>query len=539
MDFFRRVLATVFALCALLALSDCGRRGSPSGGPKDETPPVLIKADPPNKTTGFNTDRIRLYFDEYIRLENVLNQLIVSPPLKNQPQITPMGGARKYVEIILKDTLLENTTYTLNFGQSVVDNNEGNPNNFLTYVFSTGDYIDSLSLSGAVADGFNRSPDPFISVMLYEADTAYTDSTVYKQPPYYITNTLDSAVTFRLENLKAGAYHLIAIKDEGRNNVFDPSADKVGFVADTVILPTDSVFQLRLFREIPSYGVLPPSFAASNRIVFGYNGAEIPEVSLLTQLPDSVRTLLVKEPGKDSLNLWFTPFSADSLIFEVRHPKIETLVDTFSLKPVNATRDTLTFSWSPSRVLNFTDTVFLNATIPLRSIDTSLFRMMDADSLPVALESQLDTSQNRVRLDFPKDPNQTYFIEILPGGISDFFETANDTLRTRWGTGSPADYGNLRMSLQGTPRFPLIVELIGQKNELVRSKYLTGYEEVEFPYLNPGNYRIRIIFDANQNGKWDTGSFLEKKQPERVIYYPGAIEMRANWEKVETFIIQG
>jgi hypothetical protein len=375
--------------------------------------------------------------------------------------------------------------------------------------------------------------------MLYEADTAYTDSTVYKQPPYYITNTLDSAVTFRLENLKAGAYHLIAIKDEGRNNVFDPSADKVGFVADTVILPTDSVFQLRLFREIPSYGVLPPSFAASNRIVFGYNGAEIPEVSLLTQLPDSVRTLLVKEPGKDSLNLWFTPFSADSLIFEVRHPKIETLVDTFSLKPVNATRDTLTFSWSPSRVLNFTDTVFLNATIPLRSIDTSLFRMMDADSLPVALESQLDTLQNRVRLDFPKDPNQTYFIEILPGGISDFFETANDTLRTRWGTGSPADYGNLRMSLQGTPRFPLIVELIGQKNELVRSKYLTGYEEVEFPYLNPGNYRIRIIFDANQNGKWDTGSFLEKKQPERVIYYPGAIEMRANWEKVETFIIQG
>ena len=539
MDFFRRILATVFALCALLALSDCGRRGTPSGGPKDETPPVLIKADPPNMTTGFRADRIRLYFDEYIRLENVLNQLIVSPPLKNQPEITPMGGARKYVEIILKDTLLENTTYTLNFGQSVVDNNEGNPNNFLTYVFSTGNYIDSLFLTGAVADGFNRSPDPFISVMLYEADTAYSDSTVYRQPPYYITNTLDSAVTFRLENLKAGAYHLIALKDEGRNNVFDPSVDKIGFITDTVFLPTDSVFQMRLFREIPSYGVLPPSFAASNKIIFGYNGVEIPEVSLLTQLPDSVRTLLSKEPQKDTLNLWITPYSADSLMFEVRHPKIETLVDTFSLKPVNAARDSLTFSWSPGQSLNFTDTVFLNASLPLQSLDTSLFHMMDSDSLPVAFESQLDTLQNRVRLDFDKEPNQTYFLEVLPGGLTDFFGTSNDTLTNRWRTSSPADYGNLRMSLQGSPTFPLIVELIDQKNELVRSKYLTGFEEVEFPFLSPGNYRIRIIFDTNENGEWDTGSFLEKKQPERVIYYPGAIEMRANWEKVETFTIQG
>ncbi len=541
MDFFRRLLALVFALCALFALSDCGRRGSPSGGPKDETPPVLIKADPPNETTGFNTNRIRLYFDEYIRLEDVLNQLIVSPPLKNQPEITPMGGARKYVEIILKDTLLENTTYTLNFGQSVVDNNEGNPNNFLTYVFSTGDYIDSLSLSGAVADGFNRRPDPFISVMLYEADadSAFTDSTIYKQPPYYITNTLDSAVTFQLNNLKAGAYRLIALRDEGKNNIFDPSVDKIGFVEDTVYLPTDSVYQLRLFRQIPDYGVLPPSFAASNKIVFGYNGPQPPKVSLITKLPDSVRTLFAREPGKDSLNLWISPFSADSLLFAVGHPNQETRVDTFSLKPVSAEADSLTFSWSPRQALNFVDTVYLNANLPLRAIDTSLFRMTDTDSLPVALEPVLDTLQNRVRLNFTKDPNQSYTLEVLPGGVTDFFGTANDTLGTRWRTGSPADYGSLRMNLQGVPQFPLVLELIDEKNELVRSHYLTEYREVQFPYLDPGNYRVRIIFDANGNGKWDTGNYLEKVQPERVIYYPGAIEMRANWEKVETFRIQG
>ncbi len=538
MDLLRRIPATLFACCALLALSHCGRRASPSGGPKDETPPVLERASPPNGTTRFDAERIRLSFDEYIRLQDVQNQLIISPPLKNQPQITPMGGARKYVEIVLKDTLLENTTYTLNFGQSVVDNNEGNPNDFLTYVFSTGDYIDSLSVAGAVADAYNRSPDPFVSVMLYEIDSAYTDSTIYKRPPYYITNTLDSAVTFRLSNLKEGSYRLIALKDEGKNNVFDPAADKIGFVPDTIVLPTDSVYQLRLFREIPPYRVLPPSFEAANKIVFGFAGDTLPRISLLTQLPDSVRTLLTREPGKDSLNLWITPFKADSLLFEVRHPERESLVDTFSVKPVTTARDSLRFSWLPGQTLNFTDTVFLSATLPLRALDTSLFRMIRTDSTPVALQYHLDTLNNRVRLDFAKEPNENYNMQVLPGALTDFFGETNDTLTTRWRTGSPADYGNLRLNLQGDTRFPMRIELIDSKNALVRSAYLEQNREVPFPSLPPGEYRIRLIFDTNGNGRWDTGNFLQKLQPEQVIYYPGTIEMRANWEKVETFTIQ-
>jgi hypothetical protein len=539
MDLLRRILATLFACCTLLALSHCGRRASPSGGPKDETPPVMERASPPNGTTRFDAERIRLNFDEYIRLQDVQNQLIISPPLKNQPQITPMGGARKYVEIVLKDTLLENTTYTLNFGQSVVDNNEGNPNDFLTYVFSTGDYIDSLSVAGAVADAFNRSPDPFVSVMLYEIDSAYTDSTIFKQPPYYITNTLDSAVTFRLSNLKEGSYRLIALKDEGKNNLFDPTADKIGFVPDTIVLPTDSVYQLRLFREIPPYGVLPPSFPAANKIVFGFTGDTLPMISLLTDLPDSVRTLLTREPGKDSLNLWITPFKADSLLFELRHPERESRVDTFSVKPVTTARDSLRFSWEPGQTLNFTDTVFLSATLPLRALDTSLFRMIRADSTPVGIQYHLDSLNNRVRLDFGKEPNENYAMEVLPGALTDFFGDTNDTLKTRWRTGSPADYGNLRLNLQGDTRFPMRIELIDRNNAQVRSAYLEQYGEVAFPSLPPGEYRIRIIFDSNGNGRWDTGNFLQKVQPERVIYYPGTIEMRANWEKVETFTIQG
>ena len=538
MVYIRRFLASLFVLCVLMAISHCGRRGTPSGGPKDETPPVLLKAEPPNESTNFNTRRIRLYFDEYVRLQDLQNQLIISPPPREQPSISPMGGPRKYVEILIKDTLQENTTYTFNFGQSVVDNNEGNPNNFLSYVFATGDFIDTLSLGGVVADAFNRNSDPFISVMLYEMDSVYTDSVIYKQPPYYITNTLDSAIAFNLNYLKPGTYRLIALKDVGRNNVFDQGVDKIGFVADSVVIPTDSVYLLRMFRETPNYAVLPPSFAAANRIVFGYYGMQAPEISLLTQLPDSVRTLLAKEPGKDTLNLWITPYKADSIIFTARHPEREALVDTFSVKPIKAAPDTLRFSWNPSSRLNFTDTVSLRPSLPISGLDSAKFTLLNKDTIPVSFRTKMDTVSNAILVEFEKEPNQTYYMQVLPGGVTDFFGDANDTLTQRWTTGSPADYGNLRLNIQGGPGLPLIVELLDEREAVIRRKYMQAFEELAFRSLPPGNYRIRVIFDTNGNGQWDTGNFLLKIQPERVLYYPGTIEMRANWEKVETFTIQ-
>jgi len=149
---FKRFFAYSFLFLIAIALVQCARRGRPTGGPKDVTPPVLLKAEPANMTINFEENKIRLYFDELVKLEDVQEQLIVSPPLKYLPDITPQGGANKFVEIRIKDTLQENTTYTLNFGQSIVDNNEGNPSSFLTYVFSTGDYIDSLAVKGAIRD---------------------------------------------------------------------------------------------------------------------------------------------------------------------------------------------------------------------------------------------------------------------------------------------------------------------------------------------------------------------------------------------------
>ena len=538
MSVLRRILALLFGISLIAALTDCGRRGTPSGGPKDETPPVLLKAEPDTATLNFDASRIRLYFDEFIKLQDVENQLIISPPMKYPPEISPMGGASKYVEIRITDTLLENTTYTLNFGQSVVDNNEGNPYNLLSYVFSTGDFLDSLSLTGVVADAYKRAPESFISVMLYALDTAYTDSTVYKEPPYYLTNTLDSAVIFQLNNLKPGPYRLIAIKDDAKNNIFDPGADQIGFVPDTVHIPTDTTYLLRLFKEIPEYRASRPTFAASNRILFGYTGGKAPEIELLTPIPDSVRTLLRRIPDKDSINFWFTPMEVDSLTFVLHPPTEGKKIDTFNIKPLNIEEDSLQLTWNKRGDLIPGDSVLLSSNIPLVSLDTAFIRLVDQDTLPVDVNYRLDTLRNRLLLDFEKVPNQAFILEALPGAVTDFFGDTNDTLSNRWSVGSPTEFGTLRMTLEGKVEYPVILELENARKETIRSRVLTQPEEVTFSWLKPDTYRVKVIFDANKNGRWDTGNFLRKEQPERVVHFPSPIEMRANWDNRETFTIR-
>ncbi len=538
MHFLRRLLASIFIFLVLLTVWQCAKRGSPSGGPKDTTPPELIRSEPENFSLEFDSKRIRLYFDEYVRLEDVQNQLIISPPLQNQPEISPQGQASKYIQIILKDTLLENTTYTLNFGQSIVDNNEGNPNSFLTYVFSTGTYIDSLKVSGEVKDAFNQKADQFISVMLYELDTAYTDSTIYKQPPYYLTNTLDSATTFQLQNLKAGKYVIRAIKDEGKNNLFDPNTDKIGFLQDTLELPTDTSYVLNLFKEIPAYSAATPSLVSSNRIIFGLSGGiDDVKINSLSPIPDTVRTLVTREPDKDTLNYWFTPFERDSLVFEVLQEALN-IRDTFIVKSRSLEPDSLVVTPSHRGGINFEDPFTLAATTPITAIDTARFAMMDQDSVAIPLQITLDSLENRVALGFTKEANSRYLINLYPGAITDFFGATHDTLNLRLTTSSYADYGNLRLNLDGNITYPVIVQLTNEKGETSREIYATEPRVFSFDNIEPARYLIRLILDTNENGKWDTGNYLEKIQPERVIYYPSVVEMRANWEKVETFTIR-
>ncbi len=532
----RRFVAFLFLFLVATVLWQCARKGTPTGGPKDLTPPRLTETEPDSMTINFKAKRIRLYFDEFIKLEDVQNQLIVSPPLKYQPDIKPQGGASKYVEIVFKDTLKENTTYTMNFGQSVQDNNEGNPSSFLTYVFSTGDYIDSLKVSGAVKDAFKKKVDAFISVMLYELDTAYTDSTIYQKPPNYITNTLDSTVIFRLKNLKEGQYRLFALKDEAKNNMFDQNVDKIGFLQDTITLPTDSTYVLTLFKEVPNYSIAVPSFVAKNRILFGYYGdATDVEIKSLTTLPDTVRTKLLKERDKDTINFWLTPFEMDSIIFTITNERLK-VIDTFTVKSRKVGVDSLRLNPNQNGSLNFNDPFYIAANTPLTAIDSTKFSMMDQDSLAIDYTINLDTLENKIDIDFTVEPNQSYQMDLLPGAITDFFGQNNDTIAYYMSTQSYADLGNLSLTIAGGT-YPLIVQLTDEQGLLKREVITTEPKIIEFNNIEPSTYLVRVIFDANGNGKWDPGEYLKNRQPEKVSYYPDIIEVRANWELEQTFTI--
>jgi len=534
----KRFIASLFIVLLSFGLLQCAKRGTPTGGPKDTDPPVPVKTEPDEFSTNFKDKKFRIYFDEYIRLQNTQDQLIISPPLKYTPLLNPQGGAGKYVEVTIKDTLMDNTTYTFNFGQSIVDNNESNPAPFLSYVFSTGEYLDSLTLSGLVTDAFNRTADEFISVMLYTIDSAFTDSIIYKQPPTYITNTLDSMTTFSLKNLKAGSYRLIAIKDEGKNNLFDQDEDKIGFVLDTITLPTDSTYTLRLFREVRDFDVIQPSLASGNRIQFGFLGEDVQlAITPLSTLPDTLRYLIKKIPEKDTINFWFTPPMPDSLVFEVRSDAKE-FIDTFTVKTRNLGPDSLQLNPSHGRSINLQDTFSIGASTPLTKADTSRIQIIDQDSALISFEAHLDSLKNALEFEFQKEANSSYTIRLLPETLADFFGSTNDTLFYTIATRSLADFGNLTLNLTGQLDSPIILQLTNDRGDLIREAFHDSLGRVEFNTLDPSIYRVRAIFDANGNGKWDTGNYLLKTQPERVIYYPQTIDVRANWELEQTFNLE-
>jgi len=180
------------------------------------------------------------------------NQVIVSPPMKIKPEVTPIGFPGKYIKIKFKDTLLAETTYNINFGSSIVDNNEKNPVKFFQFVFSTGKVLDSLTFKGSVKDAFKQKLAENISVHLYEVNDAYTDSIVYNDFPRYISNTLDSTV-FEFKNIKAGKYKLIALQDKASNYTFEPKLDKIGFLTETITIPEDTVAEISIFKETPEF----------------------------------------------------------------------------------------------------------------------------------------------------------------------------------------------------------------------------------------------------------------------------------------------
>jgi uncharacterized protein (DUF2141 family) len=514
----------------------CAKRGSITGGAKDTIAPTLKYSLPENYSIKFQGNKIKLVFDENIKLKDINKQLIISPPMKNEPLIIPTT-ATKNLTITLKDTLLPNTTYSLNFGQSIADNNEGNPYNQFKYVFSTGDYIDSLALGGRIKDAYDKEVASFVSIMLYEANEKFNDSTIYKENPRYITNTLDSLKTFRLENLKAGKYFLIALKDNNKNNKFNAKSDRIGFNKQMITIPNDTVFELELFKEELPFKAFKPSQVSGNRLVLGFEGkenskGEKPKITLKNK-DQVIPTIITKLAQKDSLQVWYNPLKADSLSLNLEKGKYK---KDFSFKIKKQKNDTVNLKAVQSGVLNFRDRFTLESNTPLVKFDKSKMKLIDKDSVAVDFTTAYDEYTQELFVDFKIEEAQKYNLKMMPGAVTDFFEKTNDTLSFKTNTKNRADYGNLIVSLKNVNRFPVIIELTDEKGTVVKAtEYTESKTEIEFNLLEPFLYTLRAIYDDNKNKEWDTGSYLEKRQAEEVIYFSKEVDVRTNWDVTQPF----
>ncbi|MCT4630762.1 Ig-like domain-containing protein [Winogradskyella sp.] len=521
-----------------LTIVSCANRGSPSGGEKDTEPPLIIKESPENFSTNFKGDEIVIYFDEYVKVKDLRKQLIISPPMDTDPVIVPMGNASKYISIKIKDTLKENTTYAFNFGESIVDNNEGNPYPYYRYVFSTGDTIDSLSVKGYVEDALLKKPDTFVSVMLYEVDSTYTDSIVYKEKPRYITNTLDSVTTFSIDNIKAGNYKLIALKDKNGNYKFNQKDDKIGFYEDYISVPTSHEHKLTLFNEEVNFKAIKPKQAAQSRIIFPYEGNyENMRIKVLGEIPEGYSTRITKDVKTDTLYYWYKPkFEIDTTFFIVTNEKY---VDTFKHRFRKLDADSLKIDVLTRSTLD-TDTDFtLEGSVPFVKIDTTKIEMIDGDSLKVSYKVKYDSIFNRYKFPFKKEEGKKYMMKVLPGAFTDFYEGTNkDTLNYSFRTKLKSKYGKIRVNLRNA-KFPLIVQLVNDKGEVQYERYTEDSPVVDFIDLVPKLYDLRVIYDANANGKYDTGNFLLGIKPERVSYMPSSEdnEVRANFDYIWEFTL--
>jgi len=524
----------LFIVFFSILVTGCAKRGTITGGTKDTIPPVIVNSLPKNFSTDFKGDFIKINFNEYIKVKDINKQLIISPPMKNAPIIVPMGNASKFITIKLLDTLKANTTYSFNFGQSIVDNNEGNPYSQFKYVMSTGSYIDSLKLGGVIKDAYSKKPDNFVTVMLYEAET-FTDSTIYKKPPHYVTNTLDSLKTYTLENLKPGKYHLIALKDQNNNHRFNPKDDKIGFMKFPITIPTDTLYKLELFKEKPVFKAQKPSQASANRLLLGFEGNPKNTKITVNNGKENIDTRLTRFTGKDSLQIWIPKIKTDSLQITVTNDRYSKTF-TSRLKEMKTT-DTLAISAKQKGILNFRETFTLNTSLPLSKIENSKISIIKKDSSSIAFTPKYKEMEGEIELDFKKEENEKYNITLLPGALTDFYGKTNDTLTFSVPTKNLTDYGNLKLTLENVNRFPVMVELLDSKENVVAFAYSEKETVLNFEALEPNKYSLRVVYDDNKDGEWTTGNYLEKRQAEEIIYFPKELDIRANWDVDQVFTL--
>ena len=560
------------AFIVMLSLTRCANIVSPSGGPKDTVPPIVLEALPENQSNNFSKKEIHITFDEYVTLNNPNNNILISPPLENTPDYKLNG---KTLIIKFKESLKPETTYSINFGEAIKDLHEGNMFKDYSFVFSTGENIDTLMLEGKLLQAIDHKPSADYFVMLYSDnnDTICLDSLPFLVKPYYVTKS-DKDGKFKFSGLKDDKYLIFALKDNNSNLRFDLPNEEIAFL-DSLVKPF-AINNLQLTDNndsIVNDSILNDTARQEVKDIISYT-----LYSFLEE--DSIQRLLKKEIVEDGLMRFAFSYPAQDVKIEV----LETLSDTFAIYPTHSINyDTILWYFTPNK-----DSLFLTINYDTLIHDTSLMslkprskdnrrrkkdtevksldfntninggklkpeqelilsfkepvvdiKMRDTSWFIVGKDTiindlhfnKIDSFGLKYKLDKTFEPEQSYKIVIPDSVFYSFKGVTNDTTELSFKVPALSEYGNIFVTIEKPNNVPqVIVELLDEKDKMLERQIIKESSKVAFKYLPPKKYKLKATLDYDGNGRWSPGDFGNKQLPEAVYYHKDVFDVKANWD---------
>ena len=579
----KHILITASLLLMAFFAQQCANAVAPTGGPKDNTPPRVVEAVPVNQSINFSGKKIEITFDEYITLENANQNVLISPPLSEKPDIKLKN---KTVVVKFKENLAPNTTYTINFGSAIKDLHEGNLFKDYVYSFSTGDHIDTLAIAGKVLDAADKKPVENAYVGLYAGDRDNLDSLPMTVAPNYITKT-DKEGNFRLAGLADKKYLVFAIKDVNSNLYFDQPNEEVAFldslvqasclqkpvppaldtmandsltmqvdtlarVKDSIVFETETTtmydqnalnLTLYMFTEVDSTQVLLEKKLIEEgllRFVFRHPAQE---AAIMTpeMLPDSFNLVTRHSVAYDTVWWYFTPNVKDSLWVQVKYDTLINDSTRYSLKFKdkkirNKKPETLKVRNNlkgrdgliPGEDLILT---FSEPIVRYAMRDSSVFQCDTLIYYDTLAFEQADDQGLKYRLTNPISTDYRYGFEVPDSVFFGIRGRTNERIKADFHVLNDDEYGNIYITVvppKGMKQ--VIVQLTDESGNVLKEQIVSQKEEVMFDFLMPAKYKLRAILDADGNGKWSTGNYHRHTLPETVIEYKDALDLKAGWD---------
>lgn len=569
---------SLVVIVGFVMMSCANRAEGPTGGLKDSIPPVMIRSIPLEGAVNYRRKEIQVFFDENITIDKIQENFFISPPQKVQPIIR---GSGRLLSISLQDELLDSTTYSLFFGNAVVDLNERNPLTNFSFSFSTGPEIDTLQVSGLLV---NAQTLEALSGVIVGLHRNLHDSAMYNEPFVRATKS-DEKGRFTIRNIREGSYRLYALRDQNRDFLYEPG-DGIAFF-DSIVVPIvqvverldtidkDSIehvhlhryitflpenLELRLFTETRRRQFLRQSDRPDKfrfNLIFNDRLTELPEVTGLNfDLGSSLLKML--SPNADTLTYWVRDerfYNMDTLSLVVNFLKTDSIFnlvpakDTIRLavrRSTAATRtastgtveaNVLAFRTNINNEMEYFQDIVFNFSQPVDSVDLSGIRlsvMNDSILSPVNfLWVPMDTVGIKFEMRYVRKPKQQYELKIDSAVFQGIYRTANLPFKRTYRTKSPEDYSILKFSLTH-PADSLTIELLDPTERVVATQPAKKGGNT-FDFLRPGDYFVRLYADRNRSGSWDPGNLLKRIQPEEVYYFHKKLNLRANWEVEESW----